>query len=71
MAPASTFISVLLPAPFSPQIECTSPAGATSDTSRNARTPPKFLVMCRISSRGEGPSAAAGGAADPSMGLVP
>src|SRR5579883_1530295 len=58
MAPARIFIRVLFPAPFSPQTACTSPAGAASDTSRSARTPPKFLAMCRISSRGD--SAVAG-----------
>ena len=52
IAPARIFISVLLPAPFSPQIAWTSPATAVNDTSRSARTPPKLLAMCRISSRG-------------------
>src|SRR5262249_4423026 len=57
IAPARIFISVLLPAPFSPQRAWTSPACATNDTSRSARTPPKLLAICRISSRG-GSSAA-------------
>src|SRR5262249_11552413 len=35
----------------SPQIAWTSPAGAISETSRSAWTPPKFLAMWRISSR--------------------
>ena len=52
IAPARIFMSVLLPAPFSPQMAWTSPAAAVSDTSRSARTPPKLLAMCRISSRG-------------------
>src|SRR5438132_879363 len=69
MAPARIFISVLLPAPFSPQRAWTSPAAATSDTSRSARTPPKVLAMCRISNR-DG-SAAATVPSGPSAGVEP
>src|SRR5437868_6850291 len=71
-APARIFIRVLLPAPFSPQRAWTSPAVAMSDTSRSARTPPKFLPMCRISSRGgSATSAAARATRSRSAGLGP
>src|SRR5262245_26987018 len=52
IAPAKIFMSVLLPAPFSPQTAWTSPALAVNDRSNSARTPPNFLEMFRISSRG-------------------
>ena len=52
-------MSVLLPAPFSPQSATTLPASAENDTSRRARTPPKLLEICRISSR-TAPAAPAG-----------
>ena len=46
-------MSVLLPAPFSPQMAWTSPARGDQATRPGApRTPPKLLAMCRISSRG-------------------
>src|ERR1700678_3928935 len=70
MAPARIFISVLLPAPFSPQMECTSPAGATSETSRNARTPPKLLEMWSIS-RPAAPAPVPPFPPSASTGLVP
>ena len=42
--PASTRPSVLLPAPFSPQIACTSPAATSKLTSFSATTPGKRTV---------------------------
>src|SRR5579863_9103864 len=51
-APERIFISVDLPAPFSPTSTRTSPAASVSDTSDNARTPGKLFPMPRISSSG-------------------
>ncbi len=45
IAPARIFMSVLLPAPFSPQSEWTSPARARKVTPSRAWTPPKCLVI--------------------------
>src|SRR5262252_3511881 len=45
-------MSVLLPAPFSPQRPCTSPGSTSSDTASSARTPGKSLVIPRTSSSG-------------------
>src|SRR5947209_1627071 len=52
IAPARIFMSVLLPAPFSPQSACTSLACASKLTSRSACTPPKLLETFRIRTRG-------------------
>src|SRR6266571_6562805 len=62
-APASTLMSVLLPAPFSPSRARTSPARSSKSTPRSACTPGKDFSMPRISSRGtvEGVWAAAMG----------
>ena len=38
-------MSVLLPAPFSPRIACTSPARASNDTPRNARVVDKESMV--------------------------
>ena len=43
--PATIFMSVDLPAPFSPSSRCTSPASTDRLPSRSAVTPPKRLVM--------------------------
>jgi len=43
------FMSVVLPAPFSPSRPCTSPARSTRSTASLATTPGKRLVMPRIS----------------------
>ena len=43
--PATIFISVDLPAPFSPSRRCTSPAATARLPSRSAVTPPNRLVM--------------------------
>ena len=43
--PPTMFISVDLPAPFSPISACTSPARSSKDTPVSARTAPKRLVM--------------------------
>src|SRR5262249_16816367 len=43
--PASTFISVLLPAPFSPINACTSPCCKRRFTSFSASVGPKLLLM--------------------------
>src|SRR5258705_8273275 len=40
-APLKTFMSVLLPAPFSPMSACTSPAWTSSETLRSACVAPK------------------------------
>src|SRR3954469_16070690 len=40
------FISVVLPAPFSPSTPCTVPGAIVNETSLTARTLPKLLVMC-------------------------
>src|ERR1700741_5277255 len=54
--PAMIFISVLLPAPFSPTRPGISPAESAKSTRRNASTPPKVLLIPLSSRRGEGPS---------------
>src|SRR5882762_1023220 len=46
------FISVLLPAPFSPTSPWISPASSAKSTSRSASTPPKLLPMPYSSSAG-------------------
>src|SRR4051794_27160989 len=46
------FISVDLPAPFSPRTACVSPGCTVSDTSLLATTEGKRLVMCASCSRG-------------------
>src|SRR5215217_2096782 len=50
--PAMIFISVDLPAPFSPTRPWISPARSTKSTSRKAATPPNDLEMPRSSSGG-------------------
>ena len=50
--PARIFISVLLPAPFSPITASTSPRATVRLTPFNARTPGKDLVSWRTSSSG-------------------
>ena len=50
-APASTLISVDLPAPFCPSRQCTSPARTSRSTPSSARTPGNVFTMPRISSR--------------------
>ncbi len=50
--PDSTFISVDLPAPFSPQIAWISPRSTDIETSCSALTPGKVFVMARISRMG-------------------
>ena len=47
--PVSTFISVDLPAPFSPMSACTSPALRSKLTDFKACTPEKYLSMFFIS----------------------
>ena len=51
-APARIFISVDLPAPFSPTSACTSPAITSNETPSSARTPGNVLTMSRIASNG-------------------
>ena len=53
-APASTLISVDLPAPFWPSRQCTSPARTSRSTPSRARTPGNVLTMPCISSSGVG-----------------
>src|SRR6516165_5333713 len=50
--PASTFISVDLPAPFSPTMARTSPALMLTETSSRACTPGKCLRICSASTTG-------------------
>ena len=45
IVPVATFMSVDLPAPFSPSRACTSPGSTSSETSVRAATPPKLLEM--------------------------
>src|ERR1700745_3933493 len=58
--PARIFISVLLPAPFSPTRPWISPGRSAKSTPRSASTPPKVLPIPFSSRRGEEPSAMAG-----------
>ena len=51
-------MSVLLPAPFSPNSVCTSPARTSKSTRSLATTPGKRFVMPRISSNGSASPAA-------------
>ena len=53
--PAMIFISVLLPAPFSPTRPWISPAESAKSTPRSASTPPKALVIWCSSRMGERP----------------
>src|SRR6202048_2849471 len=57
-APARIFISVDLPAPFSPTSACTSPAFTSNDTPSSARTPGNVFTMPDMRSNGA-PGAAA------------
>src|SRR6478609_1396849 len=64
--PVRALIRVDLPAPFSPINACTSPGNSRNDTSDNARTPGKVMVMpliwttgCAGPGRGEAPAAGA------------
>src|SRR4051812_40919967 len=50
ISPASSPISVVLPAPFGPMMACSSPVGIASVISSEASTPPKRLVRPSISS---------------------
>src|SRR5829696_8558428 len=52
-APLSTFMSVLLPAPFSPISACTSPGATSSATSRRACVAPKRFCTPDIFSRND------------------
>src|SRR5215475_13695906 len=54
--PAMIFISVLLPAPFSPTRPWISPGRSAKSTPRSASTPPKVLLIPCSSRRGEAPS---------------
>ena len=56
--PARIFISVLLPAPFSPMTATTSPRPRVSPTPRSAFTPGKLFTRARASSSGASPAAA-------------
>ena len=49
MAPLRIFISVLLPAPFSPIKARTSPGSSASETPSSARVAPNDLLTSRIS----------------------
>ena len=53
-APASTFIKVLLPAPFSPMSACTWPGSAEKLTPPSATVGPNAFLMSRVTSRGAG-----------------
>jgi len=50
--PASIFISVLFPAPFSPTKACTTPGDRLNEAPSRATTPAKDLSMPRSSSTG-------------------
>src|ERR1043165_9203691 len=51
VVPDATFISVDLPAPFSPRMACTSPARIAIDTSDRAGAPPHHLHTGRAPAR--------------------
>ena len=51
-APASTFIKVDLPAPFSPTSACTSPRLTSNETPSSARTPGNTFTIPLITSNG-------------------
>src|SRR5579862_1994261 len=51
--PAMIFINVLFPAPFSPTRPWISPGESAKSMPRRASTPPKALVICVSSRRGE------------------
>src|SRR4051812_28944400 len=63
------FMSVLLPAPFSPTRPWISPARSVKSTPRSASTPPNALVMPFISRTGE--PCGIGGPSDQEMILHP
>src|SRR5918993_4491613 len=70
--PASTFMRVVLPAPFSPRTAWISPGQRSSEMRSLAMTASKRLLMPRISTRGDG--ATAGGlrpSRSPSSRLLP
>src|SRR5262245_2534665 len=67
MTPDRAFISVLLPAPFSPTMAWNSPAAMSIDTSAKATTPGKILVMLRIDMTGV---EVAGESGDPGEGAI-
>src|ERR1700759_5378345 len=58
--PAMIFISVLLPAPFSPTRPWISPARSAKSTPRSASTPPKVLLIPFSSRMGDEPSGTTG-----------
>src|SRR6476661_9362988 len=51
VSPASSPISVVLPAPFGPMTACSSPVRTSSVISSDATTPPKRLPRASISRR--------------------
>src|SRR5262245_1742229 len=53
-APESTFISVLLPAPFSPMSACTSPGLTSRSTPPSATTAPNRFAIPRMRRTGCG-----------------
>src|SRR4051812_7366658 len=59
-APPRIFISVLLPAPFSPMSASTSPGCSDSETPDSAVTPGKRLVIPRICNNEAGADESAG-----------
>src|SRR5579871_2186076 len=58
--PAMIFISVLLPAPFSPTRPWISPGRSAKSTPRSASTPPKVLLIPFSSRMGDEPSGISG-----------
>src|SRR5690348_8047541 len=58
--PAMIFISVLLPAPFSPTRPWISPGRSAKSTPRSASTPPKVLLIPLSSRMGDEPSGMTG-----------
>src|SRR5579859_8203439 len=52
--PASTFMSVLFPAPFSPTMACSSPDKISSETRSSASTPGNRTEISRIEMIGGG-----------------
>jgi hypothetical protein len=50
IVPVATFISVDLPAPFSPSSAWTSPGRTSRETSVSAATPPKLFEMSDMTS---------------------
>src|SRR5579862_2433821 len=68
--PATHLISTVLPAPLSPHMHVTAPAGTSRSTSISARTAPKCLEILRSERRGAAAASAISGTAAPPSSLL-